>query len=441
MKLTRERQEETGAFYTPKVWADLAVKYILALLPYPEHYVFYDPAAGEGALLDALPANCRKIASTLEAGDVEILKSKGYKDAFQFDFLDEPIGGVSLDSNSPILEVLQNREKLIIFTNPPFNTLPTNNNCLAKQLYDNHNGNAVALFFLRIMYEVQPVMLCSFNKMDIWQGSNLQKFRVNFDLYNAIGVEPAFCPFSYRSIGFKYMNTIKGKKTRAVKFTNQDGFEDDEDEYNGEYAQGGYNTETKSFDLVKTHSAETYQPDGTSGLFMCPSYTWDGLKGVWPIAFNIFRIGRGTEYEPYKDKKRKKPIGLFNQPPKPINYCPYANFADFINSNFDDIFNNQLIAMTILEIRYKSEEINENIVFLCANRPRVVYGENGVKERYYKHYSTPKQELPPAALAELNLLICEGSKRDFANAHECKNWLFCQTGINWITLELAQINW
>ena len=175
-----------------------------------------------------------------------------------------------------------------------------------------------------------------------------------------------------------------------------------------------------------------------------PSYTWDGLKGVWPIAFNIFRIGRGTKYEPYNDKprKKKKPVGLFDPPPpEPINYCPYANFADFINAEIDITFNNQLIALTILEIKYKSGEINENIVFLCDSRPQVVYGQYGVKERYYKHYSTPKQELPPAALTELNLLICEGSKRDFANAHECKHWLFLQTGINWVTFELAQINW
>lgn len=280
MKLTRERQEQTGAFYTPKVWADLAVKYILAILPYPEHYTYYDPAAGEGALLDALPAHFNKIASTLEAEDVEILKAKGYKNAFQFDFLDEPIGGLELNSSSPMLEVLKQRDKLIIFTNPPFVVLPTKNECLAKKLYDNHNANATALFFLRIMYEVKPVLLCSFNKMDIWQGANLQKFRANFDLYRAIGVEPTFCPYSHRTIGFKHMNTIAGKKMRVVKFTHQDGTEDDEDEYNGEYSQGGWNSETKKFDLIKIHTAEEYQPDGESGLFMCPSYTWDGLKGV-----------------------------------------------------------------------------------------------------------------------------------------------------------------
>jgi hypothetical protein len=429
MKLTRERQEQTGAFYTPKVWADLAVKYILAILPYPEHYTYYDPAAGEGALLDALPAHFNKIASTLEAEDVEILKAKGYKNAFQFDFLDEPIGGLELNSCSPMLEVLKQREKLIIFTNPPFTSLPAKNECLAKQTYQNHNGNATVLFFNRILYEVQPLLLCSFNKLDFWAGATLENWRKEFDLTRAVSPAPVSTYYSSRQAGFQLFNTKEGKK-RQLKEDFENG---DNDEYNCEYAISDYNPETKSFELAKIYDPEDYQPDGVNSLFLCPSYTWDGLKGVWPIAFNIFRIGRGTKYEAYNDKKPKKP--------KPINYNPYANLQEFINAEFDDTFDNQLIVLTILEIKYKSGEINENIVLLCSNRPRVVYGENGVKERYYKHYSTPKQELPPAALDELKQLIIEGSKRDFANAHECKHWLFCQTGINWITFAIAEVNW
>lgn len=148
----------------------------------------------------------------------------------------------------------------------------------------------------------------------------------------------------------------------------------------------------------------------------------------------MFWVGDGHEFA--DESKKKLP-----QKPELTNCCNYANLQEFINAEFDDTFDNQLIVLTILEIKYKSGEINENIVLLCSNRPRVVYGENGVKERYYKHYSTPKQELPPAALKELQQLIFEGSKRDFANAHECKHWLFCQTGINWITFAIADVTW
>lgn len=401
MKLTRERKEQTGAFYTPKVWADLAVKYILAILPYPEHYTYYDPAAGEGALLDALPAHFNKIASTLEAEDVEILKAKGYKNAFQFDFLDEPIGGLELNSSSPMLEVLKQREKLIIFTNPPYNHLPASNKSFAKLKYK--ENKAVNLFFYRIIYELKPMMLCSFNKMDIWQGGECVEFRKKFNPYNYL---------------------VRGLNIPKKQFSNKEEWADfyKEELQAEEFGDSDYET------------YQNYSTKISNGLFITPSDSWPGLKGNFGIAFNMFWVGDGHEFA--DESKKKLP-----QKPELTNCCNYANLQEFINAEFDDTFDNQLIVLTILEIKYKSGEINENIVLLCSNRPCVVYGENGVKERYYKHYSTPKQELPPAALKELQQLIFEGSKRDFANAHECKHWLFCQTGINWITFAIADVTW
>jgi hypothetical protein len=435
MKLSRERKEETGAFYTPKIWADLAVKYILSLLTYPEHYTYYDPAAGEGALLDALPSHFNKIASTLEEEDVEILKAKGYKNAFQFDFLDGFIGELDLNTESPMLEVLKARDKLIIFTNPPFTTLSAKNNCLAKKMYDNHNANATVLFFLRIKYEIQPFMLFSFNKADIWTSPNLSKFRGNFDLATAIGINADFRSQSIFSAGFDIFKTKKNSERDFVQ-------------YFGEYLKTTYNLEKKEYNLQKIHAPQEYQPDGKSGLFMCCSNSWEGLNGVWPIVFNGFRIGKNAGDYPRESEQKaaQNPqlLELFapiEPEHEPINYSEYANLQEFINSESDDIFNNQLITLVLMEIKHKSGNINENIVLLCSNRHRVVYGGNAIKERYYKHYSNLKQELPVAALNELNLLIFEGSKMDFPNAHKCKHWLFCQTGINWITLAIAEVNW
>ncbi len=55
MELSVKKRKETGAFYTPKKWADLAVKKIQEIIPNLEDFVFYDPCCGEGALLEALP--------------------------------------------------------------------------------------------------------------------------------------------------------------------------------------------------------------------------------------------------------------------------------------------------------------------------------------------------------------------------------------------------
>ena len=55
MNLSKQRQKDTGAFYTPKIWADLAVKYILEVCPNIEEFVFLGVCCGEGAFLAALP--------------------------------------------------------------------------------------------------------------------------------------------------------------------------------------------------------------------------------------------------------------------------------------------------------------------------------------------------------------------------------------------------
>ena len=79
MKLCNERKKKTGAFYTPKRFADLAWEKIREILVYPEDYIFYDPACGEGALLEALPDWVEKYGSTLESEDVRICREKGLK--------------------------------------------------------------------------------------------------------------------------------------------------------------------------------------------------------------------------------------------------------------------------------------------------------------------------------------------------------------------------
>ena len=53
MDMTTDRRQKTGAYYTPRPWAELAVRYLRGVLPEFDRCKFYDPAAGEGALLNA----------------------------------------------------------------------------------------------------------------------------------------------------------------------------------------------------------------------------------------------------------------------------------------------------------------------------------------------------------------------------------------------------
>lgn len=86
MKMDESHRAETGAFYTPKPWADKAVECLLRHVPCLDGFTVYDPAAGEGSLLDALPEGTDCFGSTLESEDCGIMLRKGHA-CQQFDFL------------------------------------------------------------------------------------------------------------------------------------------------------------------------------------------------------------------------------------------------------------------------------------------------------------------------------------------------------------------
>lgn len=189
MQLTLSQKKEQGAFYTPDIWAKKAVEYIQNVLPNMEDYFFWDMAAGEGALLEVLPIECEKYATTLEAEDVDILRDKGIV-ANQFDFLNEDIQRLKY--------LPENKDELIVFTNPPYLYLPAENKSFAKVRYK--TGHCESLFLHRIFNEVKPLLVCLFSKMDIFQSASHRDFRTAYKLTNRI-LHQFVCPS--RSWGLK----------------------------------------------------------------------------------------------------------------------------------------------------------------------------------------------------------------------------------------------
>lgn len=185
MELTVKQRKETGAFYTPKIWADLSVKKIKEVVPDMESYFFYDPAAGEGALLEALPKGCVKYGTSLEWEDVEILRNKGIM-SHQMDFFEKN------EENDDWFEYLKEKDNLIIFMNPPFFKLNSKNESFAYKNYGNHD--ATALFFYRILKEINPVLVCSWNKLDLYSGSMSAKFREDIKWWERLIGRPIITP-------------------------------------------------------------------------------------------------------------------------------------------------------------------------------------------------------------------------------------------------------
>lgn len=92
-------RERKGAFFTPQTWVSKAQSYLEKALGenYQSEYYIWDCAAGTGNLLTNLTESHRLYASTLDKADVEIMQELSSENAlhllpkhiFQFDFLND----------------------------------------------------------------------------------------------------------------------------------------------------------------------------------------------------------------------------------------------------------------------------------------------------------------------------------------------------------------
>ncbi len=178
-ELSLGRKRSTGAFYTPPAFADEAVRRVKQYLGGTlEGFTFYDPACGEGALLEALrragASPDSLYGSTLEPEDVRICQRKGLGTVFQRDFLETP----SVNA-PPCPDVLCRR--FVVLCNPPYRKLRRGEAEYAKGRYGTRD--AEALFLYRILEELDPVCVGTFNKMGLWQGDTMRGVCEDLHLY------------------------------------------------------------------------------------------------------------------------------------------------------------------------------------------------------------------------------------------------------------------
>ena len=127
-------RERKGSFFTPKIWVELSQAYLASVLGenWQDEYYIWDCAAGTGNLLHGLTDKYRIWASTLDQQDVDTMHERIRNGAnllkdhvFQFDFLNDEWlprskGGKIPDNLYEILTDPKKQAHLLIYINPPY---------------------------------------------------------------------------------------------------------------------------------------------------------------------------------------------------------------------------------------------------------------------------------------------------------------------------------
>ena len=191
-----------GAFYTPPQWVELSQRYIADELgeDWQQHYYVWDCCAGTGNLLFGLTEPYRVWASTLDHGDVQVMKKRAEdgelnlleKHVFQFDFLNDDFKDLP-ESLRAVIENPEERKRLIVYINPPYAEASTgqgnefkvgvSRTAIATK-YSKDLGQArkelFAQVFMRVYKELIGVTLAEFSTLKILQASNFSSFRKSF---------------------------------------------------------------------------------------------------------------------------------------------------------------------------------------------------------------------------------------------------------------------
>ena len=193
-------RERKGSFFTPKIWVDLAQKYLADVLGenWQDEYYVWDCAAGTGNLLNGLTNKYNIWASTLDQQDVDVMKDRIKNGAnlleshvFQFDFLNDEFDCGKLPAD--LLAIIKNpeeRKKLLIYINPPYVEVGLAKEGHGKKdvqftkihtRYKTALGKAsrelYAQFFIRIYTEIPSAKLANFSKLKNLQAPNFSGFR------------------------------------------------------------------------------------------------------------------------------------------------------------------------------------------------------------------------------------------------------------------------
>ncbi|MBN2663949.1 MAG: hypothetical protein JXR68_09900 [Bacteroidales bacterium] len=231
-------RERKGSFFTPQIWVELSQKYLTDALgkDWQDEYYVWDCAAGTGNLLTGLTNKYNIWASTLDKQDVEVMRDRIKNGAnlsedhvFQFDFLNDDFSKLP----QPLQNIINNpqkRKKIVIYINPPY-AEATSSRTVTKT---GENKTGVAT-------------------------NNKANEHFSYKIGNATNeLFALFIAQIYEKIPDAFLGIFSKLK----------------------FIQGSNFTKFKEFFLAKY-----------IGGFVVPAYTFDNVKGNFPIGFTLWNNG------------------------------------------------------------------------------------------------------------------------------------------------------
>ncbi|HHF3714960.1 TPA: hypothetical protein ACPOU5_000123 [Campylobacter jejuni] len=291
-------RERKGAFFTPRIWVDKACEYLSKTFgeDYEEGYYIWDLAGGTGNLLANFTNKKNIFCSTLDKADIDVIHERIKNGAnlfenhvFQFDFL-----------NDEFFDEVDDKDKIIQKSKLPLNL---------QEILKDENKRKKLIIFINPPYAEVGLSNNGTNKIGVQYSRIYDKYK---DILGKSSRE-LFAQFFIR-----IYSEIEGAKLACfskLKYINSTNFIKFRQAFKAKFLKG----------------------------FLTLSYTFDNVKGNFPIGFLIWDMSK-------KEEIKKIKLDVFNEN------------GNFLGKKFFFSYKNTLFINEWLNVFCKVKNYNKNVI-------------------------------------------------------------------------------
>ncbi|MBZ7972579.1 hypothetical protein [Campylobacter molothri] len=325
-------RERKGAFFTPRIWVDKACEYLSKTFgeDYEDEYYIWDLAGGTGNLLANFTNKKNIFCSTLDKADIDVIHERiknganlFEKQVFQFDFL-----------NDEFFDECDNKGNIIKKSKLPLNL---------QEILKDENKRKKLIIFINPPYAEVGLSSGGINKTGVQYSSIYDKYK---DILGKSSRE-LFAQFFIR-IYCEIEGAILASFSK-LKYVNSTNFIKFRESFKAKFLKG----------------------------FITPAYTFDNVKGNFPIGFLIWDMSK-------KEEIKKIKLDVFNENGNFLgkkNFFSYKNSL-FINQWLDSFCKNINSKKVIIFFNAKANDFQHNNR-ICFGSSKKSFGNGDINLKIY----------------------------------------------------------